>query len=315
MSTKIFNSKYPILEACMNKGSTLQLALAVHKAGAYPSLCSWTYQFGTKKNFSLMHHDLESFSTSTNSNNIHVSFELSELINYKSECLDIIKDFSLPTIEIIYNIQINQLPKDKFLQNAKLALGPIKNLGVKVFRRILFPVTEEEQQLHYLDGFCVKGNDAAGTSNYMNESRSTLNLFLEQKKLTPNAIVIPYGGIGSAQDVKQYLDLGAEVVAVGTVLAACAESPIKSETKLAMVNATKQDIVKFVYGNQLHYTLNALPFDEYDQVDDPNHTKSLVSGLYNKNTTKGHVYVGHGIDHIKEILPCKTVVENLCSLV
>lgn len=55
----IFNSKYPILEACMNRGSTIELALAVHDAGAYPSLCSWSYdgnvELREKKDYN---HDL-----------------------------------------------------------------------------------------------------------------------------------------------------------------------------------------------------------------------------------------------------------------
>ena len=35
---KFFNSKYPIIEACMYGGSDLNLALACWNAGIYPSL-------------------------------------------------------------------------------------------------------------------------------------------------------------------------------------------------------------------------------------------------------------------------------------
>ena len=42
MMQQVFQSQYPILEACMNRGSTVELAVAVHSAGGYPSLCSWT---------------------------------------------------------------------------------------------------------------------------------------------------------------------------------------------------------------------------------------------------------------------------------
>jgi hypothetical protein len=61
--------------------------------------------------------------------------------------------------------------------------------------------------------------------------------------------------------------------------------------------------------------MNALPFEAYTHQDDPNRTASLVSGLYKKNTKQGHVYAGHSIDHITEILPCTTIVQNLCKLV
>jgi len=311
MSNKIFNSKYPILEACMNKGSTLPLALAVHNAGAYPSLCSWTYE----NNHKLMRNDLKNFVENTGSNNIHISFELIELEKYNAECLSMIKDFNIPTIEIIFARYGIHLSETELNNKAQTLFGPIKDIGTKIFRRIFFPITEEQRQLHFLDGFCVKGHDAAGGSSYGDNPPSTQELFLKQQELTPNALVIPYGGVGTAEQVKNYFDLGASIIAVGTVLAASAESPIKIETKLAMVNASKQDLQKFSYNNKINYKMNALPFEAYTHQDDPNRTASLVSGLYKKNTKQGHVYAGHSIDHITEILPCTTIVQNLCKLV
>jgi NAD(P)H-dependent flavin oxidoreductase YrpB (nitropropane dioxygenase family) len=310
MSNKIFNSKYPILEACMNKGSTLPLALAVHNAGAYPSLCSWTYD----NNHRLMRNDLKNFVKNTNSNNVHISFELSELEEYNAECMSMIKDFNIPTMEIIFHKAIH-LSENELTSKAQALLGPIKDLGTKIFRRILFPITEEQRQKYFLDGFCVKGHDAAGGSSLGDNSPTTQELFIQQQKLTPDALVIPYGGVGSAEQVKNYFDLGASIVAVGTVLAASAESPIKTETKLAMVNASKSDLQKFIYNYKTEYKMNALPFETYTQQDNSNRTASLVSGLYKKNTKQGHVYAGHSIDYITEILPCKTIVENLCKLV
>ena len=77
----------------MNKGSTLPLALAVHCAGGYPSLCSWTYN----RHFSAMQADLDQFVTETGSNCIHLSFELDELSEL-SVCYNIVKSHNVPTI-------------------------------------------------------------------------------------------------------------------------------------------------------------------------------------------------------------------------
>ena len=99
----IFKSKYPILEACMNKGSTLQLALALDKVGVYPSLCSWTYN----KDFDLMQKELDMYVNKTGNNKIHLSFDLNELPN-PDICHKIIDSYKLPTVEIIFVDYVGQ---------------------------------------------------------------------------------------------------------------------------------------------------------------------------------------------------------------
>jgi hypothetical protein len=75
----------------MNKGSTIDLAVAVHKAGGYPSLCSWTYN----RNETLFRRDLTRFADVTQSNRVHVSFEFDEYDNQVTDvrtCQEIIND-------------------------------------------------------------------------------------------------------------------------------------------------------------------------------------------------------------------------------
>jgi NAD(P)H-dependent flavin oxidoreductase YrpB (nitropropane dioxygenase family) len=311
MTQQIFQSQYPILEACMNKGSTLELAIAVHRAGGYPSLCSWTYNGKSE----LMQQDINRFVDITGSNKIHLSFELNEHPNLTVHQL--IKSHSIPTVEIIYgNANTFRITDSAKIEDDILRLlTPIKELGTRIFKRIYDPVDAATAQRHMIDGFCIKGLESAGFSSFT----PVKELFLKQKELTPNAALIPYGGIGTSEQVKEYIDLGAEIVAVGTLLALSAESPIKLETKLSAINAQKENLIQFTHifqdnSNTVTRKQTALQFTPYVGPDDANGTIGLVHGAYRKNSNQGHVYLGHGVDQVTEVLPCQQIIKKLVSL-
>lgn len=308
--SKIFQSRHPILEACMNKGSTVELAVAVHEAGAYPSLCSWTYN----RHPQAMQSDLDKFVNLTGSNKIHLSFELNEF-NSVQDHIDIVKSYNIPTIEIIYghsNSFSSTATESQLEYDLLKLLTPLKELGTRIFKRIYDPVNAETAHKHLLDGFCIKGLESAGFGSYT----PVKELFLQQKQLTPDLSLIPYGGVGTASQVREYLDLGAEIVAVGTLLAFSAESSIKRETKLAAIQAKKENLVEFKHTlpadtGTVTRKQNALQFEPYTGPDDANGTIGLVQGIWKKNTNSGHVYVGHSIDHVAEISTCQQIIDNL----
>jgi len=307
MST-LFKSIHPILEACMNQGSTVELGIAVYNAGAYPSLCSWTYLGDYQK----MRDDLDSLILATGSPNVHLSFGLHEILKNSKLCYSMIKDYKIPTVEIVYE-ELDDGPPN-LDELVITALKPISDMGTKIFKRIRYPVTAEVKKKHLLDGFCIKGSESAGkvTNEY-----TVKELFLLQQSLTPDAMLIPYGGVGSPEQVKEYIDIGAEIVAVGTVLAYCKESPVKSEAKQAVLNSKKDSITTFSVNRpgtkNFSLVQNVVKFDTYTEKDDLNHTKSVIAGMFNTTTTQGHLFVGHGIEHITEILPCDQIIRNLVS--
>ena len=304
MST-IFQSPYPILEACMNKGSTLELALAVYHAGGYPSLCSWTYNGKSE----LLQRDLDRFVAITGSNRIHISFELDE---YDSDTVyQIVRSHAVPTIEIIYGDKNTFRPTKSeadLTEDVIELLTPIKALGTRVFKRIYDPVDQATMDLHLLDGFCIKGAESAGFTSYT----PVREVFLRQRYLTPGAMLIPYGGIGTAEQVREYMDLGAEVVAVGTVLALSVESPMSTETKLAAIQSKSKDLTQFTHtvGN-VERKQSALQFEPYNGPDDANGTMGLLRGMRGKKD--GHIYLGHGIDHVTELKTCQVIIRELSS--
>lgn len=305
MSQKTFQSTYPILEACMNKGSTVELAIAVHQAGGYPSLCSWTYNGRSE----LMQRDLDRFVEATGSNCIHLSFELHEYTN--AEVYDIVKSHMIPTIEIIYgdkNTFRLTSTEEELTADVIQLLQPIKALGTRVFKRIYDNVSQDMMDLHLLDGFCIKGSESAGFTGHV----PVKQLFIQQKQMTPGAMLIPYGGVGTAEQVKEYMDLGAETVAVGTVLALSEESPLSTETKLAALQKQSADLKQFphVVGN-VERKQNALQFEPYKGPDDANGTMGLLRGMRGKSD--GHVYLGQGINHVTEIQSCKQIIQRLAQ--
>lgn len=300
---KTFQSQYPILEACMNKGSTVELAVAVHQAGGYPSLCSWTYN----GRYELLQRDLDRFVKETGSNRIHISFELYE---YPTKSVhDIVKSHAIPTVEIIYGARNTFRPTvgdEELLDDLLELVTPLRSMNSKIFRRIYEPMDQFTMDQHLLDGFCIKGAESAGFSSYT----PVKELFLTQRQLTPNALLIPYGGVGTAQQVKEYMDLGAEMVAVGTLLALSAESSLSLETKKNAIRAQRQDLVEFKHRiADADRKQNALEFQPYQGPDDANGTTGLVRGIHGKKS--GHVYLGHGIDHVTDILTCQQIIKNL----
>lgn len=306
MST-LFKSTHPILEACMNQGSTVELGIAVFNAGAYPSLCSWTYLGDYQK----MRDDLDALVLATGSTKVHLSFGLHEILKNSKICYSMIEDYKIPTVELVYE-ELDDGP-DNLDELVVTAVKPISDMGTKIFKRIRYPVTPEVMKKHLLDGFCIKGAESAGkiTNQY-----TVKELFLIQKSLTPDAYLIPYGGVGSPEQVKEYIDLGAEIVAVGTVLAYCQESPVKPEAKQAVLDSKKDNITTFKVNrpgtNDFSLVQNVIKFDTYHGKDDLNHTRSVIAGMYG-NTTQGHLFVGHGIEHINEILPCDQIIRHLVS--
>ena len=42
-----------------------------------------------------------------------------------------------------------------------------------------------------------------------------------------------------------------------------------------------------------------------------NNSIGLKKALWEKDTTQGHVFVGHSVEHIREIIPCAQIIENL----
>ena len=297
----MFDSKYPILAACMNGGSDLGLAIACRKAGIFPSI--YFPRNGEKKEGELTTPFVDHQLSSYGSNQINVGVMSIHNCSNK-HFINILLKHNISHLEIwseidVDSIRYNRIGKDKSMELAIKNIDMLKNNGTKILRRTKGVTTTIS------DAICVKGSDTAG---HCNQSMTTKELFLAQKNATPFVPVIPYGGIGTSSQVKEYIELGAECVAVGTLLAASKGSCLSEDVKNTMTQVNSLCITRMPDTDQ-----NTLILGDKEEVlntSGRNRQDSLSKGLCGDGKT-GHMYAGKSIDHVTEIRSVKDIVEEL----
>ena len=284
-----FNIEYPILAVPMNQVSNMTFARNCKLAGIYPSLTIFDYYRDQQLEINRLVNDLELYNTEFVNCNFLLSLSASELIGNKN-IANVIIDNNIKSVEIL------DVKDDKDLSILQQSVDHLRSNGVKVFLKIPGLIIKLDT-----DGLILKGEHGAGKTRQVGTPLK--NIFIKTRNFYKDKIVIPSGGICTSEQVKEFLDLGADLVGVGTLFAASRESPISDNTKQLMINASSTDLQRFQQGGQ-----QGLIFSTVDN-DDANHTRSLAEGIKTGHT--GHVYAGHGIDQITEILPLKAIVQNL----
>jgi nitronate monooxygenase len=285
-----FDSRYPIIAAAMNQVSNCDLAVACHNAGIFPSISALTYS----KNYIINYDDLEraidQYQTRTGTNKILISVAIGDLLG--KQFYNLVKKYNLENLEIIGNDC--SYPKEE----KELYLEYLSTPTLKLFPKVLGRARVNPRLMH---GIILKGKDGAGRSvQDINEDEELLSI----KSQFPSLPIVMSGGIGSNKDIKKYMEMGCIGVAIGTLFAASEESCISKETKLKMIESSSNEIKRLDAGAQQ----NAIVFSRIEE-DDFNNTNSLNMGM--KDPTKGHIFAGKGIDHIKSILPVKDIVQLL----
>lgn len=280
----MLQSKHPILAVPMNKVSDLNLALACHSAGVYPSLCLHMYYKQRSLWLTRFYEDLKTFQKATGSTELLISMTGRDFSN--PAVLEILSEFDVLRIEIVEDFDDNLITTKNKLAGKDLLLAS-KEIG----KSISFDS----------DIIIVKGKEAAGRIS--NDNETTREKFLYFKHRYPDKCIIPSGGIGSKNQIKEFLDLGAPIVGIGTVFAASVESPISIESKKKMAASSLVDLSRFKNSNQ-----NALIFREIEN-DDANHSLSLKIGTL--IPTNGHLFAGESIEYINGIRLVADIVEDL----
>ena len=293
-----FPSRYPIMCAVMNQVSDLRLALAVHEAGAMPSLMS-SLMVGHENRVDQLHSALGEFSKLTGHANIVLHLHQVDLKNPKM--LKLVKHFQVSHVELFGAFDLmGMTTKQEF---DYIMQDPVYSSGLKFLQsisktiiRVLSPIDAAN-----VNAYALKGSDSAGFGGELSVSE----LFDQQQQRTPNMPLITYGGVGTPKQVADYIQRGAAAVAVGTLFAATQESCLADSTKQQMISATKNSLTKFSTSQQ------ALILGDQEQVladPTPNRQTSLEQGVAG---TGGHIYAGTGIEHVNEIKTVKQVVDYL----
>ena len=287
----LFGCRYPIIAAPMNKVSNLNLAIACHNAGVFPSLSLYTYYVVDSLRLDLFNLALQNFKSKTDSNKILVSLLTSDLLDKQIQ--NILIENQVSHLEIIDDKTIvNSDIWNTVVQETKF----LQSKGIKIFLKAL---TSRNSSLE-VDGIILKGSKGAG--------RGAEHIDIDQelfyiKQQFPNIPVVMSGGITCSTDIQKYLDLGCIAVAIGTLFSAAEESPISKESKQKIIDSTYNDVIRFGKANQ-----NALIFKPLPN-DDHNNTASLLHGI--TNPQHGIIFAGKGINNITEILPTTDIVNNL----
>ena len=304
MSDKFFSSRYPILAALMVGVSDLNFAIACQQSGIFPSLIVTedSNAYPDKLN-----QALKDFYQATGTRNINVGSHFDFL--YDPKLVSVLKSNQVSHIEFYAPHPITfgdigerkkRIGEEKYTELCRKSFIDLQNNNVKIMRRRITTIADK---LPY-DAYCLKGSDGAGYSGKL----TTMEFFKQQHISTPNKILIPASGIGTAKQVREYIDLGASAVAIGSRLAASIESNLSIETKKKMIKATSKDIVTMPDTGQ-----QALVFGNVDEIiasKERNRQSSLMSGI---NGTGGHIYAGPSLEYITEILTLKEIVLDLVS--
>jgi len=309
---KYFNSRYPIVEAAMNQVSDLPLALACWEAGITPSLVvSEFVQFEvTEKNYDRVNTLLKEFRHAAGSSDLVFSIGVEHF--FDRTLMRILKDHQVSHLEVY---AINN-PRDTLndWERIKIKLGnnytTVMNGMLKYVSPMRVMYRRRNPEISLFDfAYCLKGSDSAGSSG---DNYTTWELFQAQKKLTPSAVLIPYGGVGTAEQVRDYVNLGAAAVGVGTLFAASHESNLSPAAKQSMILA--QSTTRLPDTKQNALILGDLDTVVNDKIADGdwNRERSLTTGIQGDGTV-GHIYAGAGVKHITKIQSVKEIVEYLTS--
>jgi hypothetical protein len=307
--SKLFDSQWPIIEAVMNMASDKKLALAVSEAGGFPSLFTGPVHVSSSIDFDPMYFELDDFIRANGSANVVVPLSVSWLL--EKNFLKIIKDFKISHWEI--------LPREKGIHrcSSEVLMDNLIYHGIKflqqhscVMGRLFGPV-KNHPRLDVLDAVTIKGSNSAGGGTGIYTVQET---FDQQINYSKN--VIPYGGIGTPQQVKEYIQKGAPAVGIGTLFALCAESPLSHDVKLQMINKSSSDIVSIKGNADGTLQQNAILLDSTIVTDGSdnkgNHTNELVAGIHG-NGTQGLIFAGHGLDFVTKIQTVRETIEYLTS--
>jgi len=299
--------KYPIVASPMNRVSDLKLAVACADAGIFPSfnVFNWWSISNNSLDINLADSQLIAFRDRASGD---------FLLSVTARLIAVDSIYKLIVDNNVSHLEILDQPDEQsnVTLSAHSIFQPYKDAGIKIIPKQL---SGHNAKNAIMDGIMLKRKEGAGRGfEHIDMDEEIIKI----KNDSPNLPMILSGGIGTAQDVKKYLNMGCIAVAIGTLLAASEESCINLESKRKMIEATSEDIKRMGNGKGLqrpvydiYSSQNALVFSELSGPDDFNNTRSLAAGVRSPNM--GHLFAGIGIDHIKEIRPVNDIVQELVA--
>ncbi|MEX2597862.1 MAG: nitronate monooxygenase [Salibacteraceae bacterium] len=202
-----------------------------------------------------------------------------------------------------------------------------KPLGIKVFCDVIDLKYAKKVEDLGADAVIAVNAEAGGHAG--NITGSELIKLLVKNLTIP---VISAGGIASASDVKDALELGAEAVSVGTVFIASEEAGVSKEYKQALVKYGEKDIVRTTKMSGSALTVINTPYvqsigTEANWLEKLMHKNrflkkfikmiitlrgmNIIENAANKATYKTVWVAGPSIEHVHAIESCQKIIKRL----
>jgi hypothetical protein len=259
----------------MNFVSDARLAIACNRAGIVPSLV------GNDK----ITEQLKEFRDSCPSGNLILAIEPHRILMHS---ITLFKKYGVSHIQLLDHPNLNTLKSLKRVTNIKIIHKSLSSMDL----------SEIEP---FLDAVDLKSPDAA--SRVVTTGQTTMERFLEQKATNPNLPIIVTGGISTSEQIKMYLEAGAEAVGLGTIFALSEESRIHPDKKLEMIKKSFSDVMSIGKNR-----MNGIVFSETPDTDN-NHSDGLRLGRDTKD--QGVIWAGKALNNITAIESVQTIVDRL----
>jgi enoyl-[acyl-carrier protein] reductase II len=203
-------------------------------------------------------------------------------------------------------------------QAVESEIKKLKNHGLKVVFRELYPTIEGAKlaEKSGADIIVATGFDEGGTAPV--NPIGTMSIV----PIIVDAVDIPVmaaGGIADVRGVKASMVLGAEGVLVGTAFIASEECPASYETKKAILKCESTDTltVRTLFGHErclptklaverYNNPVSGTPEDMQDHI-----SKGFLNGFIKGELDNGFVSVNAAVSLIKEVKPCKMIIDDL----
>jgi enoyl-[acyl-carrier protein] reductase II len=289
MHKDFFGYEHPIICSSMNGVSDINLALACAKAGIVPSLTMAPITWYLDKLPSYLERFRDELGHCNLILGVIIPVRYEELEDY---ILRLVEKYEISHCEFIFLTDPDK--HDSFVKK-------LHDLRCKVLRKQVVAFRERNEY----DALITCGNESAGYSDTL----STKKLFVIQRTVTPDVPVIASGGISTRAQIKEYLDLGALAVSIGTLFAMSEESTIALPTKKVMIEKTSRDLSRMkLSGLQGIVRRDVEKDDDQDRPIDYRLKKGILGDL-----DDGVIFAGTGIDQINKILPVQEIVNRLVN--
>jgi len=229
--TDFFGCRHPIVCAAMNQVSDAGLAIAVHHAGAFPSLSIPTYFKDDAFDMDAYKRELRVYKEATGSDQLLLSVGSALLL--RDAVIRPFLDLGFRHVELFHWASAESSWKCVMDRSRRLA----DELGVKFIVKI--STGHVTDTLDY-QTMLLKGPEGAGRS--ADDSPPLSESFAFCRARLPATNLIVSGGIHGADQVSDYLSRGAVAVAIGSLFAASRESAVSESVKLKSIASGAGDL-------------------------------------------------------------------------